>query len=79
MIASYLGARVGKAEGEADLFPRTFNTQLNKAQDLRYGERTLIKNAAFYVEANAKEASVSTAKQLQSRYLITCVQIQMQP
>jgi hypothetical protein len=33
MIASYLGARVGKAEGQADLFPRTFNTKLNKAQD----------------------------------------------
>jgi phosphoribosylaminoimidazolecarboxamide formyltransferase/IMP cyclohydrolase len=60
MIASYLGARVGKAEGEADLFPRTFNTQLNKAQDLRYGENPH-QNAAFYVEANAKEASVSTA------------------
>jgi phosphoribosylaminoimidazolecarboxamide formyltransferase/IMP cyclohydrolase len=68
MIASYLGARVGKAEGEADLFPRTFNTQLNKAQDLRYGENPH-QNAAFYVEANAKEASVSTAKQLQGKEL----------
>ncbi len=38
MIASYLGARVGKEEGQADKFARTFNTQLNKAQDLRYGE-----------------------------------------
>jgi phosphoribosylaminoimidazolecarboxamide formyltransferase/IMP cyclohydrolase len=78
MIASYLGARVGKAEGEADLFPRTFNTQLNKAQDLRYGENPH-QNAAFYVEANAKEASVSTAKQLQGKeFLITTLQIQMQ-
>ncbi|MGS5736718.1 bifunctional phosphoribosylaminoimidazolecarboxamide formyltransferase/IMP cyclohydrolase, partial [Acinetobacter baumannii] len=68
MIASYLGARVGKAEGEADLFPRTFNTQLNKAQDLRYGENPH-QSAAFYVEANAKEASVSTAKQLQGKEL----------
>ena len=31
MIASYLGARVGKEEGQADKFARTFNTQLNKA------------------------------------------------
>ena len=68
MIAQYLGARVGKAEGEADLFARTFNLQLNKAQDLRYGENPH-QSASFYVEANAKEASVSTAKQLQGKEL----------
>ncbi len=35
IIASYLGARVGKGrEGQADKFARTFNTQLNKAQRL---------------------------------------------
>ncbi|MDQ8936723.1 bifunctional phosphoribosylaminoimidazolecarboxamide formyltransferase/IMP cyclohydrolase [Acinetobacter rudis] len=69
MIASYLGARVAKAEGEeADKFARTFNTQLNKAQDLRYGENPH-QAAAFYVEANANEASVSTAKQLQGKEL----------
>ena len=77
MIASYLGARVGKTEGEADLFPRTFNTQLNKAQDLRYGENPH-QSAAFYVEANAKEASVSTAKSYKAKNcLITTLQIQM--
>ncbi|KAK0333317.1 hypothetical protein LTR94_021290 [Friedmanniomyces endolithicus] len=64
MIASYLGARVGKEEGQADKFARTFNTQLNKAQDLRYGENPH-QSAAFYVESTATEASVSTAKQLQ--------------
>ena len=50
------------------IYSRTFNTQLNKAQDLRYGENPH-QNAAFYVEANAKEASVSTAKQLQGKEL----------
>ena len=68
MIASYLGARVGKAEGQADKFARTFNTQLNKAQDLRYGENPH-QSAAFYVDPAAKEASVATAKQLQGKEL----------
>ncbi|KAA8735497.1 bifunctional phosphoribosylaminoimidazolecarboxamide formyltransferase/IMP cyclohydrolase [Acinetobacter qingfengensis] len=68
MIAQYLGARVGKKEGEADQFARTFNLQLNKAQDLRYGENPH-QSAAFYVDSAAKEASVSTAKQLQGKEL----------
>ncbi len=68
MIASYLGARVGKEEGQADKFARTFNTQLNKVQDLRYGENPH-QAAAFYVEDTATEASVSTAKQLQGKEL----------
>lgn len=68
MIASYLGARVGKEEGQADKFARTFNTQLNKAQDLRYGENPH-QSAAFYVDPAAKEASVATAKQLQGKEL----------
>lgn len=68
MIASYLGARLGKTQDDADLFPRTFNTQLVKAQDLRYGENPH-QSAAFYVEATAQEASVATAKQLQGKEL----------
>src|SRR5690606_29928682 len=68
MIASYLGARVGKEEGQSDKFARTFNTQLNKVQDLRYGENPH-QAAAFYVEDTATEASVSTAKQLQGKEL----------
>ncbi|MFA9485675.1 MULTISPECIES: bifunctional phosphoribosylaminoimidazolecarboxamide formyltransferase/IMP cyclohydrolase [unclassified Moraxella] len=75
MIASFFGARLNStathpsedATPTAD-FARTFNTQLNKAQDLRYGENPHQK-AAFYVEANAKEASVATAKQLQGKEL----------
>ncbi|MCF9034445.1 bifunctional phosphoribosylaminoimidazolecarboxamide formyltransferase/IMP cyclohydrolase [Acinetobacter nectaris] len=69
MIASYLGARVGKNEGEAaDTFPRTFNTQLQKAQDLRYGENPH-QAAAFYVDPTATEAAVSTSTQLQGKEL----------
>jgi phosphoribosylaminoimidazolecarboxamide formyltransferase/IMP cyclohydrolase len=65
MIANYLGARVGDS---IEKFPRTFNTQLIKAQDLRYGENPH-QRAAFYVEANPREVSVATAKQLQGKEL----------
>ncbi|MGE0079732.1 MAG: bifunctional phosphoribosylaminoimidazolecarboxamide formyltransferase/IMP cyclohydrolase [Thiohalomonadaceae bacterium] len=66
MIANYLGAIVdnGKAEG----FPRTFNMQFVKAQGMRYGENPH-QQAAFYVSAGAREASVSTARQLQGKEL----------
>ncbi|MGB0663877.1 MAG: bifunctional phosphoribosylaminoimidazolecarboxamide formyltransferase/IMP cyclohydrolase [Pontibacterium sp.] len=67
MIANYLGTMVGEAE-EPSAFPRTFNTQFNKVQDMRYGENPHQK-AAFYVEANPGEASVSTATQLQGKAL----------
>jgi len=68
MIANYLGAIVeGEGEEAAD-FPRTFNTQFIKAQDMRYGENPH-QRAAFYVEANPAEASISTAKQLQGKEL----------
>jgi phosphoribosylaminoimidazolecarboxamide formyltransferase/IMP cyclohydrolase len=69
MIAQYLGARVGKAENEpADAFARTFNLQLVKAQDLRYGENPH-QSAAFYIDPTAREASVATSKQLQGKEL----------
>lgn len=68
MIANYLGAIVeGEEEKPAD-FPRTFNTQFIKAQDMRYGENPH-QRAAFYVEADPAEASVSTARQLQGKAL----------
>jgi phosphoribosylaminoimidazolecarboxamide formyltransferase/IMP cyclohydrolase len=65
-IANYLGMIVenGKPEG----FPRTINLQFKKAQAMRYGENPH-QNAAFYVEASAKEASIATAKQLQGKEL----------
>lgn len=69
MIAQYLGARVGKIEGQpADAFARTFNLQLMKAQDLRYGENPH-QSAAFYIDPTAREASVATSKQLQGKEL----------
>ncbi|MGL6124308.1 MAG: bifunctional phosphoribosylaminoimidazolecarboxamide formyltransferase/IMP cyclohydrolase, partial [Shewanella sp.] len=49
-------------------FPRTFNTQLVKKQDLRYGENSH-QAAAFYVDTKIDEASVATAIQLQGKAL----------
>jgi phosphoribosylaminoimidazolecarboxamide formyltransferase/IMP cyclohydrolase len=65
MIANYLGARLS---GKIEKFPRTFNAQLRKAQDLRYGENPH-QSAAFYVDANPSEVSIATAQQLQGKEL----------
>lgn len=74
MIANYFGKML-PAHGSNDVvsnekqkFPRTFNSQFIKTQDLRYGENSH-QDAAFYVEAAPEEASVSTAKQLQGKAL----------
>ncbi len=64
-IADYLGQRV---LGGEDGFPRTYNLQFEKKQSMRYGENPH-QNAAFYVEAGAREASVATATQLQGKAL----------
>ncbi len=64
-IANWLGTRVGEAP---TLFPRTFNLQFVKAQDMRYGENPHQK-AAFYVERDCEEVSVATARQLQGKEL----------
>ncbi|WP_317931327.1 bifunctional phosphoribosylaminoimidazolecarboxamide formyltransferase/IMP cyclohydrolase [Halioxenophilus sp. WMMB6] len=64
-IANYFGTMV---EGGNDPFPRTFNLQFNKQQDMRYGENPH-QASAFYVERNLSEASISTAKQLQGKEL----------
>ncbi|MBK8970647.1 MAG: bifunctional phosphoribosylaminoimidazolecarboxamide formyltransferase/IMP cyclohydrolase [Hahellaceae bacterium] len=66
-IANYLGARVNE-HAQPDTFPRTFNTQFVKVQDLRYGENPH-QNAAFYRESNLEEASVASATQLQGKPL----------
>ncbi|WP_293267244.1 bifunctional phosphoribosylaminoimidazolecarboxamide formyltransferase/IMP cyclohydrolase [Neptunomonas sp.] len=69
MIANYLGAIVESDDIEDPAtFPRTFNTQFIKAQDMRYGENPH-QRAAFYVESNPVEASVATARQLQGKAL----------
>ena len=64
-IANYFGRMV---EGGSDDFPRTFNTQFVKAQDMRYGENPHQK-AAFYVEKNPQEVGIASAKQLQGKEL----------
>lgn len=57
-LLEYLGARVNKQQDEvADNYARTFNLQLVKAQDLRYGENPH-QTAAFYVESTATSLSV---------------------
>lgn len=73
MIANYFGTMVTSYADDKDQatnskFPRTFNAQFIKKQDMRYGENSH-QDAAFYVEADVQEASVSTATQLQGKAL----------
>ena len=74
MIANYFGARLDSTdcaddcEHEHSEFPRTYNIQVSKKQDLRYGENSH-QSAAFYVENNIQEASVATATQLNGKEL----------
>ncbi|WKE66232.1 bifunctional phosphoribosylaminoimidazolecarboxamide formyltransferase/IMP cyclohydrolase [Gallaecimonas kandeliae] len=63
MIANHFGAMFADSK-----FPRTFNTQFVKKQDLRYGENSH-QQAAFYIDAEPKEASIATATQLQGKEL----------
>ncbi|HTN34316.1 MAG TPA: bifunctional phosphoribosylaminoimidazolecarboxamide formyltransferase/IMP cyclohydrolase [Marinobacter sp.] len=65
-IANYLGGRT--PDNDNAEFPRTFNTQFVKVQDMRYGENPH-QHAAFYAEANPGEACVATARQLQGKAL----------
>ncbi|HAZ98624.1 MAG TPA: bifunctional phosphoribosylaminoimidazolecarboxamide formyltransferase/inosine monophosphate cyclohydrolase, partial [Halomonas sp.] len=64
-IADYLGRQVASEDAT---FARTFNLQLHKKQDMRYGENPHQK-AAFYVDPTASEPSVATAKTLQGKPL----------
>jgi len=64
-IANYFGKKV---PGGNETFPRTFNSQFVKAQDMRYGENPHQKSA-FYVERNLSGASIATATQLQGKEL----------
>ncbi|WNC72747.1 bifunctional phosphoribosylaminoimidazolecarboxamide formyltransferase/IMP cyclohydrolase [Thalassotalea psychrophila] len=71
MIANYFGKMLpayNDKEQSVSKFPRTFNSQYIKKQDLRYGENSH-QDAAFYVEAQPEEASVSTATQIQGKAL----------
>ncbi|MEE8058603.1 MAG: bifunctional phosphoribosylaminoimidazolecarboxamide formyltransferase/IMP cyclohydrolase [Pseudomonadales bacterium] len=64
-IANYFGHKV---PGGNENFPRTFNSQFTKTQELRYGENSH-QNSAFYSEKNPAAGSISTAKQLQGKAL----------
>ncbi len=64
-IANYFGRRV---PGGSESFPRTFNTQFHKVQEMRYGENPH-QGAAFYVEANPTPGGIATARQLQGKAL----------
>ncbi len=64
-IANYFGQKV---PGGSEAFPRTFNTQFQKVQEMRYGENPH-QQAAFYREAAPAEASIATATQLQGKEL----------
>jgi len=65
-IANYLGARCG--DGASEPFPRTFNSQVTRAQTLRYGENPH-QRAAFYIEQPAGEVSIASARQLKGKEL----------
>lgn len=64
-IANHFGTQVS---GGSSSFPRTFNTQFIKAQDLRYGENPH-QQAAFYREATTSETGIASARQLQGKEL----------
>ena len=64
-IANHFGRLV---PGGSVTFPRTFNTQFHKVQEMRYGENPH-QQAAFYVEAHPAEAGIATAKQIQGKEL----------
>ncbi|MEH6607749.1 MAG: bifunctional phosphoribosylaminoimidazolecarboxamide formyltransferase/IMP cyclohydrolase [Halioglobus sp.] len=64
-IANHFGRLVSPG---SENFPRTFNTQFFKTQEMRYGENPH-QRAAFYTEANPSEAGIATATQLQGKEL----------
>jgi phosphoribosylaminoimidazolecarboxamide formyltransferase/IMP cyclohydrolase len=65
-IANYFGTLT---EGEEKVnFPRTFNSQFHKAQEMRYGENPHQK-AAFYTEKQPESGTIGAAVQLQGKEL----------
>ncbi|VAW97872.1 IMP cyclohydrolase / Phosphoribosylaminoimidazolecarboxamide formyltransferase [hydrothermal vent metagenome] len=74
-IANYLGTIIENkksTDASTSNFPRTFNRQYYKSQEMRYGENPH-QAAAFYKEINTNtnnvETSIATAKQLQGKEL----------
>lgn len=75
MIANFLGQRLLDKDEKLtdnlaikDKFPRTFNSQFIKAQNLRYGENPH-QSAVFYREDKPKEAGIATCHQHQGKEL----------
>jgi phosphoribosylaminoimidazolecarboxamide formyltransferase/IMP cyclohydrolase len=69
LIANHLGRlAIEHPDGPRQIFPRTFNSQMIKSQDLRYGENPH-QHAAFYVEAQPAEAGIATTLSLQGKEL----------
>ncbi len=64
-IANYMGRQLRPAGQE---FPRTWNSQFQQKQVMRYGENPH-QRSAFYVEAEPAEACIATASQLQGKEL----------
>jgi len=65
-ISNYFGTLT---EGDDKVnFPRTFNTQFHKAQEMRYGENPHQK-AAFYTEKQPETGTIGAAVQLQGKEL----------
>ena len=65
MIANHFGCLT---DGGSAHYPRTFNLQLEKVQEMRYGENPH-QSAAFYREAEPAEVGISSAQQLQGKAL----------
>ena len=65
-VAAYLSSAT--VEGQREAFPGVFSVQLNKKQEMRYGENPH-QRAAFYAERNAPAGSISAAVQIQGKEL----------
>lgn len=66
-IANYMSA-IDEQGNNTGRFPGTLTGQFVKAQEMRYGENPHQK-AAFYIQSELNEASVSSARQIQGKEL----------
>lgn len=65
MIANHFGRLTNSG---SEQYPRTFNLQLEKVQEMRYGENPH-QSAAFYRDSRQTEIGISNAEQLQGKAL----------
>ena len=72
-IANYLGTVIATDEDdEPAAFPRTFNSQFIKVEDMRYGENPHQK-AAFYTETNPPSGTVASARHCKAKHCLTTI------